>query len=576
MSDEESVVELYDESIQIRQQYQTATSLRVIHLEDFEAPFTLPSEDREAYLRRFATLFVDESRMREGSTGKIFQAVNAFGERFALKEYEDTSAQRIDHEYGAHRLVSGIKGYPTLYGKAHVAGKPALVMEWIEGEDLLHVHARLAIDDEGRISPLTAARLGRDLFDVLARTNVLENTMVHGDLSLRNIMVNALRQSVEEQTQEGSFDLRLIDMGSACFDKASHANGHGQDRSNGDESAYVVAATPEFAAPELKEDSNVRCTPASDVYAAARIICHLLCGNETSSFVTAHGSGDDIAAVLLREPEVAVAVNHASAGLSPAPSLEQIALALELADEPLADLLKCCLDEDPKKRPSASAMRDALDSFCASYASNISHALRGEDLEPCRAPFINKGLSRFSLQVRNTIRIVGKSVSWGLLAAVLVITAIANQASAASVNWGDVRLEGFAAETLVALLLVPPLVGRVLRGKNPRKVLGLVRASAGILIVGSSLMYLMLAGQFDPRAFQQLMESAVFASAIMGWCPLVLDCAFPSISASVRRRYRALPEPAIDEAGESERVRALGEKADDAQGVQEERDDECD
>lgn len=112
MSDEESVVELYDESIQIRQQYQTATSLRVIHLEDFEAPFTLPSEDREAYLRRFATLFVDESRMREGSTGKIFQAVNAFGERFALKEYEDTSAQRIDHEYGAHRLVSGIKGYP--------------------------------------------------------------------------------------------------------------------------------------------------------------------------------------------------------------------------------------------------------------------------------------------------------------------------------------------------------------------------------------------------------------------------------------------------------------------------------
>lgn len=71
MSDEESVVELYDESTQLRQRNQTATSLRVIHLEDFEAPFTLPTEDREAYLRRFATLFVGESRMREGSTGKI-------------------------------------------------------------------------------------------------------------------------------------------------------------------------------------------------------------------------------------------------------------------------------------------------------------------------------------------------------------------------------------------------------------------------------------------------------------------------------------------------------------------------
>lgn len=58
MSDEESVVELCDETTQIRQRNQTATSLRVIHLEDFEAPFTLPSEDREAYLRRFATRFV--------------------------------------------------------------------------------------------------------------------------------------------------------------------------------------------------------------------------------------------------------------------------------------------------------------------------------------------------------------------------------------------------------------------------------------------------------------------------------------------------------------------------------------
>lgn len=576
MSDEESVIELYDESSNLSQQNQQTTPLRVIHLEDLEVPFTLPSEDREAYLRRFATLFIDESRVREGSTGKIFQAVNAFGERFALKEYGSVAAQRVSHEYEAHRLVSGIKGYPALYGKAQVAGQPALVMEWIEGEDLLRAHARLAIDGEGRISPLAGARLGRDLFDVLARTNVLENTMVHGDLSLRNIMVSTLRQSVEEQNQEGTFDLRLIDMGSAYFDKAAHVSACGEARSDGKDFSRVVAATPEFAAPEVKEGNGSNCSTAADVYAAARIICSLLYGSDSSSFITAHGAGNDIAAVLLREPEVAVAVNHASAGLSPEPSLDQIALALELVDESLADLLRCCLDKDPKKRPSASAMRDALDSFCTSYAENIGHVLRGEELEPCRAPFVNGGLSRFSLQARNTIRVAGKSVSWGLLAAVLVITTIAIQASSAAVNWGDTRFEGFAAEIMVILLLLPPLIGKGLRGKNPRSIPGLVRASVGVLVAGLGLMYLMHAGKFEPRAFQQLMESAVFASAIMGWCPLVLDCAFPPVSARVRRRYRALPEPIAAEADESDSVRALSNKNDDAQDIQENREDERD
>ena len=136
-------------------------SLRIVRLEDFEPPFTLSIQEHELYLRRFATLFIDESCTRKGGNATILCASNAFGERFALKVRESG----FDAEYGAHRLVSGIKGYPALYGKAQFDGKQALVMEWIEGEDLLRVHGRLAIDDEGRVSPLVAARLGRDLLD---------------------------------------------------------------------------------------------------------------------------------------------------------------------------------------------------------------------------------------------------------------------------------------------------------------------------------------------------------------------------------------------------------------------------
>lgn len=566
MTEEETIIELFAEPEADFAHGTNMPSLRVVRLHDFVPPFTLSDKEHDPYLRRMATLFVDEERTREGGTGKVLHATNAFGERFALKLH-DTS---LDHEYEMHRKVSGIKGYPTLYGKALMDGRPLLLMEWVEGEDLSRFAARVAIDDEGRLSPLTVARLGRDLFDVLARTNVLEGDLIHGDLSFRNVLICTAHQSFEDQVQQGSFDLRLIDMGSARFAAGASRE---QDEKNGIDVAFEdpIPATPRFAAPELRVDESIGCTqddstqrgvkktahtPAVDVYAASRILADMLCGSDVDSTTTVHASRAEIAATLLREPEVAVAVNRASSGLSPCPAGEEIALALMQVDEMLVELLRCGLDPDPAKRPSAGQMRDALDSYCASYVDNLGHAIRGEVLDPCNAPFIYKGIDRFSLHARNAIRVVGKSLSFGLLAAVVVITGILAAMNESSVSWGAFVLEGLGVELLVASLLLPLILGVLARWRRSGDRVGFVRGSAGVVIGALCAVGAVASGSFDPHSFKQLFLNAVFACTVMSWCPLVLDLAFPSASAQIRRSYRALPENVAQEPlDEGSRVR---------------------
>ncbi len=553
-------------------------SLERIYLEDFRAPISLSDSQRKSYCRRFSTLFIDRSRNREGSTSSIIHATNVFGEHFALKMrkvdahramdakivegVEESDAATIsiasgkvdthfEREYEAHRMLSGIKGYPKLYGRAHLEGCPVLVMEWIEGEDLLMAMARMSVDDSGRLSPLTAARLGRDVFDVLARTGVLDREIVHGDLSLRNIMIDTSRQSIDEQIQEGVFDIRLVDLSSAHV-----SSDGGIDVIEADDCGFQGAATPEFAAPETRlssstpASSNVskypKYTQASDVYAAASILCLLIYGDANPRFIgskpkTAHDGDDDLFVVLGREPEVAVVLYRMISELASVPIAQEISESLSQVDAPLMDLMRSCLVDDPKKRPSAEEMHDALDSFCASYASNIGRALCGEVLEPCRAPFINKGVKRFSLYARNLIRAFGKSLSMGLGAAVVVTMAFLIQLEPLSIGIGEIKLEGLRSEFLVLLLFLPFVLGVLARGTRRDSVASLVRGSIGIAAGGAMLMLLTNAAVFDPEAYEGLYCWAIFAVSVMSWCPFVLDTAFPVHAPRVRRRFRALP-----------------------------------
>src|SRR5699024_4987208 len=114
-------------------------------------------------------------------------------------------------EYECHRALSGLKGFPRLFGCGQVDGVPAIVMEWVDGLTLEAACRHVAVDDEGRLSPLTAARMGRDLFDVLSRMELVDGGFSHGDVTRANVMVRTSHLPLAEQVEEGVFDLVLVD-----------------------------------------------------------------------------------------------------------------------------------------------------------------------------------------------------------------------------------------------------------------------------------------------------------------------------------------------------------------------------
>lgn len=397
-------------------------SMRVARLEGFTAPRTLPPDEQEAYNRRFSTIFIDENRCREGGLGQVFYGEDTWGKPVAVKTMGIEDARTVSsapsndaasspthditnvafrREYETLRTLSGVRGFPRLYGSGRLDDKNAIVMEWIEGETLATAIRHLSIDDENRLSPLTVAQLGRDLFALLARMDTLENSVVHRDISTSNIMIDTSRHALEEQVDLGHFDLKLVDFGSAMLpdQRASLTQKYG----------VLRGATPEFAPPEmLTEDvagiDTLRKDPAVDVYAAASVLYLLLdgrtpfdlerggrkrsyylqkTGRRPRSLTGAHGASTNIRATLGHEASVARLVEEAVAHCGRRPSDRELARVLTAVDGQLDVLVLACLDPMQACRPTAREMEKALSDFIDSYSVNIRNGLWGNPLSPC-------------------------------------------------------------------------------------------------------------------------------------------------------------------------------------------------
>lgn len=556
--------------------------LRLVRLTSFEPAAYVAPEHREAHERRFSTLLVDEASARRGGIGEVVRALNPRGERFAVKrlrlresdgDLSDALRATFEAEYDAHRALASLRGFPRLFGRGIVDGEPAIVMEWIDGVTLEEAARSLAVDDEGRLSPLTAARIGRDLFDLLASMAYLDRGLAHRDVSLRNVMVDTSRLSLADQVEEGSFQLVLIDFGSAAVLSGGDSSLTGRFGAMG-------GATADFAPPEMLADDGadaaLRRSPAVDVYAAAGVVYALLEGHPPydlsygaraerggltaarlkAEFAApaaegAHSAAADVRSVLEREPEVAVAVGRAAAELDGAPAPGRVRPALSAVDGQLSGLLDACLAPRQDARPSAAAVRDALALFCSQYSDNVARALRGDPLADCPlggGSFRGRRGGRARRAARLAFRALSAAVALGAAAGVGVLVHGMSVSFPADGPWWSGPVPG----PLAALVLVLPLTGALaVRGRASGTILGLASGVLGDLLGATVVGMLVALTAWPSAAVEEALYATLLLCAAAPLPLLVADCALAPPRA-IRPRAGAAARPVLPWGGGDE------------------------
>lgn len=554
-------------------------NLRVATAVDFEPAEVISSEKLDAYLARFSVLFIDEDSARRGGIGTVYFASNSFGERFAVKvlnrqDTEDGDSDEISNllkergaalfreEFECHKKLSGLKGFPKLYGYCILFDRSALVMEWIEGISVKDAQPLLAIDDSGILPPIVVGRIGRDLFDAISRFSVLDDNAIHRDLSPANVMIRTSRLSLLEQIDEGFFDICIIDFGSASISNAT-------EPSFTENTAFVRKATPNYAPPEMLIGggdysfcTHMRNSVKIDVYAGASILYELCSGrvpfdlgeallngesfyeykkrNKPGTPQFPHRSNELLNRCLSHEPELAVSLELNGHDLS---SFDQnLPESIDFVDKQLSDLLRPCLRAEQDERPEPAEVFGSLSSFCKHYYRNIELAYKGEPIIPCLIDGEPHGDADLLIEVRDAIRSVSKAASFAVLAIVILSAGILTAGTpisfdAASVSWQG-SLLGF---DISSLLVFPAILGFAL-SRNASKRKAFIGGTMGVAIGALASMLCLSGIKSEFSGFQDALLAALAASSFAAWCPVAMDYALEKIAPLARRiKRKVLP-----------------------------------
>ncbi|MFM2090375.1 MAG: hypothetical protein RLZZ127_864 [Planctomycetota bacterium] len=193
------------------------------------------------------------TRLGMGGMCEVWQAIHAdSGERAAVKALRQEQVGRKPAEKALERegafLAQGLGAAPTLRRTGTVAGRPALVMEFIDGDPLHRL-----LGPQGLADGL--ARFA-ELCGLVAELH--RGGVIHNDLKPENIVLR----------RDGR--LRLLDFGSATRNEPLWKRLLYRK-------PEVVHGTPPYLAPEVALGEMP--TPASDTWSLGVIAHVLLCGS---------------------------------------------------------------------------------------------------------------------------------------------------------------------------------------------------------------------------------------------------------------------------------------------------------
>ncbi|NUP10344.1 MAG: protein kinase [Polyangiaceae bacterium] len=269
----------------------------------------------------FAGRYYVEALLGRGGMGVVYRSKDQLlDERVALKLLDvgaQIAGEAIDMFKREVRIARRVT-HPhvvRIHGYDEHRGLHFITMEFVEGSDLRREIERRG----GTVDPARAARIGVEIAKGLDAAHTMG--VVHRDLKPENVLIDASGRSI------------LSDFGIArMFDRAAaeqNKTGH-------------IIGTPAYMAPEQVASGEIG--PAVDIYALGVVLFEMLAGR--TPFV-----GDNPIAVAVARLQDA------------APDVRSFAAV----PEPLAALVKDCLERAPEARPPTAAVIAAeLEGFLAS------------------------------------------------------------------------------------------------------------------------------------------------------------------------------------------------------------------
>jgi len=245
----------------------------------------------------------------------------------------------------------------TVFDAGEDAGRPFIVMEYVEGETLAD-----ALRRRGPLPPEEAAEIGEQVAAGLAHAHA--HGLVHRDVKPQNLLV----------TRDGR--VKIGDFGVARGDDASKLTAAG-----------TVLGTAAYLSPEQAAGAEVG--PRSDVYSLGVVLYELLAGRTPYRF----GSLTELGAPRRPPPDLPATVPPALAAvvsrcLAPAPadrpeSASEVALELRRALEPAAEAPTVAIVRTTRRRGPLAAI--ALLLVAAAIAVGVALGTHGGS-KPAPAP----------------------------------------------------------------------------------------------------------------------------------------------------------------------------------------------